>query len=166
MEKNIDAMKYRKSSHLAGVDVDMLENKVVTIKECYYDTNVNVSGNNSNGYFITFKEDIKDMMVNSTNRVTITKIVKEVKNLTLKEARNIGNWADVQIELFFNEQIKMMGKVTGGIRIKPNVIKLPELTPESKQWDAVVKALVDGYTIDQIKQKYSLTAENEAALIS
>ena len=47
-EEGIDSMKYRKSTHLAGVDVEgIIADKgkcILIIKQSYYDTNVNVSG--------------------------------------------------------------------------------------------------------------------------
>lgn len=123
MERNIDAMKYRKSTHLAGVDVEMIiaekGNCILTIKDAYYNTNVDVSGNKTDGYFIVFEENVKDMVVNSLNRKTISNIVKTNKNCTAVESRNIGNWVGQTIELTFDASVKMMGKVTGGIRVKP-----------------------------------------------
>ena len=61
----------------------------------------------------------------------------------------------------------MMGKVTGGIRIKPEPIEVPELTPNHESWEKAKSALSNGQaTIQQIKTKYKLTAENEALLIA
>jgi len=123
MEKNIDCMKYRKSTHLAGVDVETIINDkgkcVLTIKDAYYDKGVDVSGNKTDGYFLEFVEGVKPMVVNSINRKTIADIVKKTKNLTAVESRNIGNWIGLKIELLFDANVKMMGKITGGIRIAP-----------------------------------------------
>jgi hypothetical protein len=62
-ETNIDCMKYRKSTHLAGVDVEMMIAEkgkcILTIKEAYYNTGVDVSGNKTDGYFIEFTENVK-----------------------------------------------------------------------------------------------------------
>ena len=124
MEKNIDCMKYRKSTHLAGVDVEtIIDDKgkcVLTIKDAYYDKGVDVSGNKTDGYFLEFVEAVKPMVVNSVNRKTIADIVKKSKNLTSVESRNIGNWIGQKIELLFDPNVKMMGKITGGIRVAPN----------------------------------------------
>ena len=123
MEKNIDSMKYRKSTHLAGVDVEMIIAEkgrcLLTIKECYFDTGVNVSGNKTDGYFIEFKEKVKPLVVNSTNRKTIGNIVKINKKLSNVDSRNIGNWKDTLIELAFDPNVKMMGKTVGGIKVLP-----------------------------------------------
>jgi len=124
-ETEIDSMKYRKSTHLAGIDVDAIVtdkgNCILTIKEAYYDTNVDVSGNKTNGYFIDFVEDVKPMVANSGNRKIINDIVKEKLGCTAAESRMLPNWKGLQIDLYFDPSIKMMGKVTGGIKIKPVV---------------------------------------------
>jgi len=80
-ELEIDSMKYRKSTHLAGIDVEaIVEEKgscILTIKEAYYDRGVDVSGNKTDGYFIEFLEPVKAMVANSGNRKIINDIVKE-----------------------------------------------------------------------------------------
>ena len=164
-EENLDAMKYRKSTHLAGVDVDLMTNKIVTIKKCWYETNVNVSGNKTTGYFMSFEEDIKDMVVNSTNRLSIIRLLQKTTKLSLKDCRNTGNWSGLKIELYFDENIKMMGKQTGGIRIKSEPVSLPELNPAHEKWQAAKDALKAGQvTIEQIKKNFTLTKENEEVL--
>jgi len=122
-EQNIDCMKYRKSTHLAGVDVEMITaekgNCILTIKEAYYNTSVDVSGNNTDGYFLEFVEGVKPMVANSTNRKVIASIIKIKNKCTGAESRNIGNWKGLKIDLIFDADVKMMGKKTGGIRISP-----------------------------------------------
>jgi len=124
-ETEIDSMKYRKSTHLAGIDVDAIVtdkgNCILTIKEAYYDTNIDVSGNKTNGYFIDFVEGVKPMVANSGNRKIINDIVKEKLGCTAAESRMLPNWKGLQIDLYFDPSIKMMGKVTGGIKVKPVV---------------------------------------------
>ena len=130
-ETDVDCMKYRKSTHIAGVDVEMMiadkGNCNLTIKEAYYDTNVDVSGNKTDGYFLEFVEGVKPMVVNSTNRKTIASIVKIKNNCTASESRNVGNWKGILIELVFDASVKMMGKVTGGIRIAP-ISPIPKIS--------------------------------------
>ena len=122
-ELNVDCMKYRKSTHLAGVDVDIIIAEkgkcVLTIKESYYSTGIDVSGNKTDGYFIEFIEDVKPMVINSTNRKIVASIVKIKNKCSSTESRNILNWKGLSIELVFDESIKMMGKKTGGIRVSP-----------------------------------------------
>ena len=127
-ETDIDSMKYRKSTHLAGIDVEaIVEEKgdcVLTIKEAFYDRGVDVSGNKTDGYFISFIEPVKDMVANSGNRKIINEIVKEKLGCSSAESRMLPNWKGIKIDLWFDPSVKMMGKVTGGIKVKPVVKKL------------------------------------------
>ena len=171
MEKNIDCMKYRKSTHLAGVDVDTIiaekGNCILTIKEAYYNTGVNVSGNKSDGYFLEFMENQKPMMVNSINRKTISDIVKIKNKCTSAESRNIGNWKGLKIELLFDPNVKMMGKITGGIRVNPvsPIIDVDDKEPLSllnssktledlkANWSKLTKDQQDYPTISKLKDE-------------
>lgn len=174
-EYGIDAMKYRKSTHLAGCDVDtMVAEKgkcILTIKEAYYSQAEIVNGKKKgevvngkvvDGYFLNFEEDVKTMMVNSVNRKSIIKIVKTLKNCTSVESRNIANWVGVQIELYFDENVKFGDEVTGGFRVKPfPVVKEKKPMQDDKLTDAI-NAVKDGkYTLEQIKKSYTLTPEQE-----
>ncbi len=47
---------------------------------------------------------------------------------------------------------------------KPKPTPKPNLIPNNSIWDGVVKAIKDGFTIEQIKSKYSLSEVNEAKL--
>lgn len=127
-ETNIDCMKYRKSTHLAGVDVEAIVaekgNCILTIKEAFYNTNVDVSGNKTNGYFLEFQEDVKPMVVNSGNRKNIALMLKNQTNSTSLESRNIGKWAGLKIELIFDPTVKMMGAVVGGIKVTQPIKKI------------------------------------------
>jgi hypothetical protein len=161
-ETNIDCMKYRKSTHIAGVDVEMIIAEkgkcILTIKEAYYGKGVDVSGNKTDGYFLDFVEDVKPMVVNSGNRNEISKIVKQVKELDRVESRNIGNWSEVKIELYFDEKVKMMGQITGGIKVMPKavIIEKPAFTSVNFEKAKAAKA-----TVEAIKKAYTITPEVE-----
>lgn len=163
-ETNVDSMKYRKSTHLAGVDVEMMvkgsDKCILTIKEAYYShneivngvkTGVNVSGKLLEGYFIEFEEDVKPMMVNSTNRKAINKLVESAKGLSSVESRVLTNWVGVHIELMFDPNVTMKGVTVGGIKVSPlppkkvkvdNASK-PILKKGTKEYDKVVSFLKD-----------------------
>ena len=163
-EHEIDCMKYRKSTHIAGIDVETIVTElgqcVLTIKDAYYARGIDVSGNKTDGYFLEFEEDVKPMVVNSINRKTIAAVVKLQKSLTSAESRNIGNWIGVQIELSFDESVKMMGKQVGGIRVKPTqLIKQKQpITQErfAKALDAIKAGKFDK---EQLIKDYVLTEE-------
>ena len=135
METNIDCMKYRKSTHLASVDVEAIIAEKgfceLTIELAYYDRGVNVSGNKTDGYFLRFKEpEIKEMVVNSGNRKKIAGIVKELKQCTAVESRNLTNWKGFKIRLNVDPNVKMMGQVVGGIIVDTTFKEAPKKTLE------------------------------------
>ena len=167
-EHGIDAMKYRKHSHLAGVDVSIITAEkgkcLLTIKDAYYSKGVDVSGNKTDGYFLEFAEDVMDMVVNSSNRKQISQNLVLEKGLSLIDSRNIGNWLGYKIELYHDETIRMMGKIVGGIRVK-GFKALPNLELNTPNFDAVKKALQGGnYTIEQVKSKYNVSTEVQKLL--
>lgn len=160
-ETNIDSMKYRKSTHLAGIDVEAIVeekgNCILTIKEAYYNRGVDVSGNKTDGYFIEFVEEVKDMVANSGNRKIINDIVKEKLGCNSAESRRLPNWKNIQIDLWFDPTIKMMGKVTGGIKVKP-VIK--KIISDVNALDI----LNNSKTIIELQYNWSLISKNEQHL--
>ena len=162
IETNIDSMKYRKHTHLAGVDVAIIveEKKecLLTIKRAYYKKGANVSGNKTDAYFIEFVEDVLPMVVNSTNRATIASIVKIKTKCTASESRNIGNWKGLKIELTFDPNVKMMGKVTGGVRIKP-VSPNSKLSPKN-----ALNVLNKSKTITELSEKWAGLTKEERSL--
>ncbi len=163
-ETDVDCMKYRKSTHLAGVDVEMMVDEigkcVLTIKEAYYANGVNVSGNKTDGYFLDFEENVKSMVANSGNRAKISKIVSIKRNLKPVEARNLKNWKGIQIELVFDPTIKMMGQVTGGISVKPTS-PIPNISDEK-----AIKKLNESKTLPELQTKWSELSKQEQALPS
>jgi len=159
-ETNIDCRKYRKSTHLAAADLDAMyvEGKplIFTIKEVWYDTKVDVSGEKTDGYFCSFKEPIKDMVINSTNRKVIAGFARK-KGFNEIDCWNIGNWNGIRIEFFVLRDIKAFGKVQDGIRIKP-------MQPEEKKKPIFSeanfeKANIANANIETIEKAYQLTEE-------
>lgn len=157
-EYGIDCMMYRKSTHLAGVDVEMIQLEkgtcILTIKEAYYQTDVNVSGKKVDAYIIEFIEPVKNMVVNSTNRKIITELVKNNTKLSMPEARNIGNWKGLKIELYFDPTVKMKGEEVGGIKVKLSA-------PPTVDYDLAISFLSDCKTIDELKESWMKLSNNE-----
>jgi hypothetical protein len=169
-EHNIDCMKHRKHTHISGVDVEMITAEkgscIVTIKDAYFSRGVDVSGNRTDGYFLEFEEDVMPMVCNSTNRKRIANNLMIEKKITPLESRNIGNWIGVKINLKFDPNIKMMGKITGGI-VVDSIKILPDLIIDSDNFKAVKDAVINkGYTIAQVKSKYNLSKECEELLLN
>jgi len=168
-EHGIDCMRYRKSTHIAGIDVETIVNElsqcVLTIKDAYYAKNVDVSGNKTDGYFLEFEEEVKPMVLNSINRKTIAAVVKLQKSLTSAESRNIGNWIGVQIELSFDESVKMMGKQVGGIRVKLTQLIKQKQPINQERFTKALDAIKSGkFDKDKLIKDYILTEEQIAQL--
>lgn len=166
-EYNIDCMKYRKSTHLASVDVETVIAEKglmeLTIKIAYYETGVDVNGKKQDGYFIEFNEPVKNMLANSGNRAIISKIVAMYKGLFAVEGRNVGNWAGTKIRLVVDHNRKLKGETVDGIavvedyKLNPRVVK-PKLDTTDTNYASVKKWLeTEGNTLDSVIKKYELT---------
>jgi len=161
METNIDSMKYRKSTHLAGIDVEAIVEErgscILTIKQAFYDRNVDVSGNKTDGYFIEFDEPVKNMVANSGNRKIINDIVKEQLKCSSAESRMLPKWTGIKIDLFFDPSVKMMGKVTGGIKVKP-VVKIAISDKNA------LSILNDSKALSELQSNWSKLTKEEQSL--
>lgn len=160
METQTDWRKFRKSTHLASADLDALETDgkklIFTIKEVKYEQGVDVSGTKMDGIFCYFIENIKPLKLNSTNNKILAGFAKK-NGLVGKECHIIENWKGMKIELFVDRNVKMMGAITDGIRIKPlqPVTKVkPDFT--AANFEAAKKA---NATKEQIEKSYNLTTE-------
>jgi hypothetical protein len=162
-ETKTDWRKYRKSTHLASADLDAMETDgvplIFTIKEVKYETDVDVSGSKMNGIFCYFIEDVKPLKLNSTNNKILAGFAKK-NGLQGKECHVIENWKGLVIELFVDRNVKMMGAITDGIRIKPLQPVLNKVLPlfTEQNFKGAKDAKV---TIELIKTKYTLTPEIE-----
>lgn len=155
-----DWRKYRKSTHLASADLDAMETEgiplIFTIKEVKYETGVDVSGTKQDGIFCYFIEPVKPLKLNSTNNKILAGFAKQ-DGLISKECHVIENWVGMKIELFVDRNVKLMGSITDGIRVKP-------LRPKEKekplfQVANFEKALQVKATREQIEKIYTLTDE-------
>ena len=158
-----DWRKYRKSTHLASADLDAMETDniplIFTIKEVKYETGVDVSGTKMDGIFCHFIEPIKPLKLNSTNNKILAGFGKK-NGLVGKECHIIENWKGMKIELFVDRNVKMMGAITDGVRIKP-LQPVDKVKPNFTEanFEAAKKA---NATIEQIKSKYNVTPQIEA----
>lgn len=160
METKTDWRKYRKSTHLASADLDAMETDniplIFTIKEVKYETGVDVSGTKMDGIFCHFIEPIKPLKLNSTNNKILAGFAKK-NGLIGKECNIIENWKGMKIELFVDRNVKFMGSLTDGIRIKP-LQPVEKVKPNFTEanFEAAKKA---NATIEQIKSKYNISEE-------
>ena len=155
-----DWRKYRKSTHLASADLDAMETDnvplIFTIKEVKYETGVDVSGTIMDGIFCHFFEPIKPLKLNSTNNKILAGFAKK-NGLIGKECHVIENWKGMKIELFVDRNVKMMGAITDGVRIKP-LQPIEKVKPNFTEanFESAKKA---NATIEQIKSKYNVSKE-------
>lgn len=160
-----DWRKYRKSTHLASADLDAMETDnvplIFTIKDVKFEAGVDVSGTKQDGIFCYFVEPVKPLKLNSTNNKILAGFAKQ-DGLIGKDCHIIENWRGMKIELYVDRNVKMMGAITDGIRIKPIRPKekvKPTFTEENfekaKNAKATIELIEKNYTItEEIKNKY------------
>lgn len=165
MENKTHYRKVFKSDHLGVADLeDFIEEKkhinlVFKIKEVKQEIGVTVAGKVGNHNIAYFHEQIKPLVLNVTN----SKIVKSFNN----NSPFVEDWQNTLVQLYIDPNVRMKGEIVGGVRInkkQPNINK-PELTDSlTKAWVNAIIALKDGKSIDVIKERFTLTAENEVKL--
>jgi phosphosulfolactate synthase (CoM biosynthesis protein A) len=152
-ERGIDSMKYRKSTHLASVDIETIIAEkgecILTIKDAFYSKAVDVSGSKTDGYFLAFKEPVKAMVVNSTNRKKISDDLRLNRKMKPVDARNISNWIGLKISFIVDDRVEMMGSIVSGIRIDKVIFDKPvDFSPFEKQ-------LRECATLDQLAEVFT-----------
>jgi hypothetical protein len=117
MENKTHYRKVFKSDHLGSADLEeMIEEKkslIFTIREVKQEFNTQVAGKKINANIAYFKEDIKPLVLNSTN----SKQVAEFAN-----SKFVEDWAGVTIELYIDTNVRMKGQTVSGVRIKSKPI--------------------------------------------
>lgn len=98
----------------------------------------------------------KPLILNRTNSKTITKLFN---------SPYIEDWAGKKITLF-SSTTKLAGEIVECLRIRDIAPKLPELNVNTKEFDKCKEGIKNGYTIAQIKTKYSVSSEIEKLLLS
>lgn len=99
----------------------------------------------------------KPFILNRTN----CKMIQRITNTPY-----IEEWVNVTITLYA-AVTKLKGEDVECLRIRESLPQLPNLDKNHAKWIGAKKALKDGsVTIDQIKQKFTLTSENEKEILS
>ena len=162
-QTHTDWRKYRKSTHLASADLDAMETDGIpllfTIAEVKFETGVDVSGTKMDGIFCYFTQPVKPLKLNSTNNKILAGFAKK-GGLIGKDCHIIENWKGLTIELYVDRNVKMMGAITDGIRIKPIMPVLTKVLTifSEANFETAHKAKA---TIEVIKKHYSITPEME-----
>ena len=145
--------KVMKSDHLGIADLeDLIEEKkplIFTIKEVKQEINVAVAGKKGSFNIAYFNENIKPLVLNSTN----CKVVKSFAN----NSPFVEDWKNILVELYIDENVKMKGEVVGGVRIK-------QVQPIQKQKPLFTEANFEkakqaNATFEQIEKAYTLTED-------
>ena len=146
-----------KSDHLSVSDLEAFteEGKSLcfTIKEVRQEIETKVAGKIIDANIAYFKEDIKPLVLNSTNAKAISKFAKSA---------HVENWNNIYVELYIDKSVKMKGQVVGGIRVRkvqPVKVK-PVLDQKSDKWEMAKSAVKDGSTFESLNKHYSITKEN------
>ena len=162
MTRKTHYREHRKSTHLSGVDIEVLEyegNKCIfEIEKAYFSEQEMVNGRETEAYVIKFKELNKPWVVNSMNRDTITSLAMS-SGINRNDSKWIENWIGLKIQLYFNPDISFGGKVTGGIRVRP-VLPKEKVKPQFTNED-FEKALTRRASIELIKQYWVISVEME-----
>lgn len=118
-----------------------------------------VKGSDGKGQECTVAQlvNAKPFIINKTNAKTITKVAN---------SPYIEDWEGLRIQLYV-AKVRAFGDTVEALRVrnsKPAPPSLPELQPGHKKWDASIKFILKGGTIDELKEHYSITKENETKL--
>jgi hypothetical protein len=142
-----------KSDHLGSADLeDFIEQKrplTFTIRQVKQEYAVSVAGKKGDFNIAYFVENIKPLVLNSTN-------AKQIKTFC-GGSPFVEDWKLVPIELYLDANVKMKGEVVGGIRIKPIQPKVKvKLSFTEANFD---KAKQANATREQIEKSYTITDE-------
>jgi hypothetical protein len=142
-----------KSEHLGSADLeDFIEQKkplIFTIRQVKQEYGVSVAGKKGDFNIAYFVENIKPLVLNSTN-------AKQIKTFC-GGSPFVEDWKLIPIELYLDANVKMKGEVVGGIRIKP-------IQPKAKVKLSFTEANFDkakeaNATREQIEKSYTITEE-------
>lgn len=100
---------------------------------------------------------LKPMILNVTNCKVVKKFAK---------SNFINDWNNIAVTIWVDSNVKVGREITEGLRIRETqpTFSKPELLPTMPAWNNVIKHLKGAGTMDDIKSKYSISAENEQAL--
>jgi hypothetical protein len=147
------------SDYLGSCDLDEGKDLKVIIKNVTVRKVKGPDGKEQERNVATFTDTkIKPMILNVSNSKVVKKFAKSVY---------INDWNNIPVLIYVKDDVKAFGEVTEGLRIRPdqpNITK-PELTPQSQAWPKAVEYLKGKGTIDGVKAKYELSAENETKLM-
>ncbi len=141
--------------YLGAYSLEKGQDLTLTIAKVVREVVTGTGGKKEECTVIHFKEPQKPMILNKTNSKTIQKIYG---------TPYIEEWEDRKITLYASTT-KLAGEEVECLRIRPVKPQPPLLLIGDKEnFDKVKKALINGYTFEQIQTKWTITDEVKAAL--
>lgn len=125
---------------------------VLTIKETKKEEVVGSSGKKEECFIAYFVEDAKPMVLNRTNCKIITKLYK---------TPYIEEWSGKQIQIGA-KMVDAFGEKVDSLRVRnivPKTDARSEVKTDTPQWEGILSAVKNGYTLQQVESKYLLTKE-------
>lgn len=100
-------------------------------------------------------EGQKPMILNATNCKTIAGLY----------GNYIEDWQGKKITLFI-ANVKAFGTTVEALRVEAKIPKagLPELTPTHANWEKAKASVKNGYTVERIREKYTISEANAKLL--
>lgn len=136
--------------------------RIMTVESVKSDRVTGPNNKSEDCVICKFKGESKPMILNATNCKQMVK---------LSGSDFVENWTGLAVTLYVSK-VKAFGDVVDALRIKAAKqvaaapIKKEQLTPEHPKWEGAVAAVKVGTTtIENIKLKYDLSADNEALLV-
>lgn len=161
-EKKHHYRKVFKSDHLGSADLEDLieENKSLffTIAYVKQEMGASVAGKKGNFNIAYFVEPLKPLVLNATNSKTVKALAGG--------SPFVEDWKQVPVELYIDANVKMKGEVVGGVRIRGGVAGKQILTKDMDGYNKAINYVKGGGSIEDIKKKYTLTAEIETSILS
>lgn len=147
-----------KSDHLGVADLEELKEQghdlVFVIREVKQEINKSVAGKKGNFNIAYFTDsNIKPWVLNAGN-------AKVVKTFSATDAF-VESWKNIPVRLYIDSNVKMKGEIVGGVKIDPIQPKVGEKQKPPFLESNFEKAKLAGATIEQIKERYSITSEIE-----
>ena len=142
---------FHPSKYIGAADFKEGERKILTIAKAGREGVKDNKGAEDVCLVVHFKEDEKPLICNVTNSKAIDKVCGSPM---------IEDWAGVKIELY-TTTVTAFGDQMEAVRVKPTAPRTekPNLTKTHSAYTKVVSAVADGYTRDQVEEKYTVTDE-------
>jgi len=149
--------KLENPDYIGAYSLDPGKDLTVTIEKVVREM-ITGTGGKKEECSVAYLTGQKPMILNRTNQKTIAKVLG---------TPYIEEWTGKQVTLYI-AHIKAFGEDNVEcLRVRPNAPaqKLPELLPSDKvNFEKVVTALQNGFTIEQVKSKWTISASTQQQL--